>query len=66
MPDYILRTTITRGDEHDTIERLVRAANKARAIAHVVADTIKVDVATTEDAMRIASAGGALEVAEDE
>lgn len=61
MPDYLIRTQLNQ----DTGERIVRAKNKAQAIAHVVADTLKVDVATTDDAMRIAGAGGKLEIAKD-
>lgn len=73
-PDYVITTTIPDGptkftDEPQpgglTRERLVRAPNKARAIAHVVADTLTCEVATIDDAMRIASAGGKVEIAED-
>jgi hypothetical protein len=66
MPDYIIRTTITRGDEHDTTVRLVRAKNQAQALKHVVADTITIDAATTEDVMSVAAAGGALETAAED
>lgn len=67
MPDYLVRTLIAESPDRVPVqsERLVRAANKARAIAHVVADTIKVDVATSDDVMRVAKAGGEIEVARD-
>jgi hypothetical protein len=61
VPDYLIRTTIP-GDTPATRERIVSAKTKAQAIAHVVADTLTIEVATTSDAMRIAAAGGALEV----
>lgn len=62
MPDYLISVTIP-GDTPTTRERIVSAKTKAQAIAHVVADTVTAEVATTGDAMRIAAAGGKLEVA---
>lgn len=67
MPDYLVTTTATpkaADAKAVTTERLVRAPNQARAIAHVVNDTVTVTVALTEDAMRLAKAGVDLEVAE--
>lgn len=63
MPDYLI-TINPKSDERR--ERLVRASNKARAIAHVVADTLQVDVATTDDALRVGRAGGEVEVAKED
>lgn len=69
MKDFIIKTTIparTDGDEPAVRERLVRARNQAQAVKHVVLDTIQAGAATTEDAMRIASAGGKLELARND
>lgn len=63
MPDYLI--VIHPNDQDDRRERIVRAKNKAQAIAHVVADTLKVDVASTDDAMRIGRAGGEVETAKE-
>jgi hypothetical protein len=46
------------------IERLVRAKNEARAIAHVVKDTISIDRASTDDVIRLTQAGVKMEQAE--
>lgn len=59
MPDYIVK--ITAGES--TRERIVRAKNRAQAVAHVVGDSVKVDVAEGDDYMRIAAAGGKVEQA---
>ena len=61
MPDYLL--TIELNDEKK-LERLVRAKNEARALSHVVKDTVKVQRATTDDVIRVRDAGGVLEQAE--
>ncbi len=70
MPNYLVKTVYTGAPIDEAkpvvIERIVRASNKARAIAHVVADTLTVDVASIDDAMRIAAAGGKVEVAKGE
>jgi hypothetical protein len=71
VPDYLISTTIKvpeadRGEpkgDSTTTERLVRAKNEARAIAHVVADTVKVARASTDDVIRLSKAGVELEVA---
>lgn len=65
MPDYLLKTTVPTADHAKTVqrERIVRAKNEAAAIKHVVADTISVDRATVDDAMRLAPAGVKVEVA---
>jgi hypothetical protein len=67
MPDYCIRITAKPAEvEAPAIvtERLVRAKNEARAIAHVVKDTISVDRATIDDAMRLAKLNVEVEVAE--
>jgi hypothetical protein len=70
MPDYLITTALTAGPLEDrkpiVVERLVRAKNQAQAIKHVVADTLTVAVAGIDDAMRIASAGGKVEIAKEE
>ena len=59
MPDYLIKTIIPgRGDHfaepsHVTRERIIRAKNEAAAIKFVVADTITVDRATLDDAIRV-------------
>lgn len=40
-----------------TQTRLVRAANPSRALAHVVKDSIAVEVCTTDDAVALGAAG---------
>ena len=68
MPDYLITATIPgdglHGPDRDIPrkrERLVRARNRAAAVAHVVADTLEVRVADTDDVMRVAQAGGKVE-----
>lgn len=67
MPDYLIKIT-TAPPAADakpvTTERLVRAKKEAGALAHVVADVITVDRATTEDIIRLTQAGVKLESAE--
>ncbi len=65
MPDYLITTTIP-GETPTQRERIVRADNEAKALKHVVADTILVKRATIDDAMRLAGAGVKLEVAAEE
>lgn len=73
MPDYLITSTLKifkttaplETPETCKVERLVRAKNQASALKHVLADTITVESAGTEDAMRIAAAGGKLELAEE-
>jgi hypothetical protein len=61
MPDYIVK--ITAGET--TRERIVRAKNRAQAVNHVVGDSLKVDVASIDDAVRITQAGGKVEQASE-
>jgi len=66
MPDYLIRTTVPAADATKPAvqrERIVRAKNEAAAIKHVVSDTISVDRATVDDAMRLAPAGVKVETA---
>lgn len=63
MPDYLITHSL---DSDQKRTRIVRAKNRAQAIAHVVADSIKVDTATIDDAMRLAAAGGQVEQASGE
>ena len=64
MPDYIITITVPANGEPHTSERLVRAKNEAAALKHVVADTITVDRADTDDVIRLSKAGVELEKAE--
>jgi len=64
MPDYLIKVTTNRATEAATVERLVRAKNEARAIAHVSRDTIECDRASVDDVVRLTKAGVELEVAE--
>lgn len=70
MPDYkmTVTTSVLDSESRDagrqiTIERLVRAKNEARAVAHVVADTVKVERASVDDVVRLTKAGVELETA---
>jgi len=47
-----------------TTERLVRAKNEARAVAHVVKDTVAIERASVDDVVRLTKAGVELELAE--
>lgn len=65
MPDYrITVTTVAKLPEAQevTIERLIRAKNEARAIAHIVKDTITVERASVDDVVRLTKAGVDIEV----
>ena len=66
MPDYriLMKISETSTDGTHVVERLVRAKNEARALAHIVKDTISIDRATIDDAMRLAKAGVEVEQAE--
>ena len=48
MPDYLI--TIAGEPKR---ERIVRAKNEAQAIRHVIADTVTIDRATLDDAIRV-------------
>lgn len=67
MPDYWIRITAKPAEVESpaiTTQRLVRAKNEARAIAHVVKDTISVDRASVDDIVRLTKAGVEVEQAE--
>lgn len=63
MPDYLITTSI---DSDTSRTRIVRAKNQAQAIKHVVADTLRVAVASIDDAMKLAREGGAIETAKED
>jgi hypothetical protein len=48
-----------------SVTRIVKAKNEARAVAHVVGDTIVTSLAGPDDFMALAKAGGEIEVAEE-
>jgi hypothetical protein len=62
-PDYLIRTTIPDAEPR---ERLVRAKNQAQALKHVLTDTITIEAASIDDAMRIGAAGGTVEIAAED
>jgi hypothetical protein len=62
MPDYVV--TVTTDNGSTKVERLVRAKNEARAIAHVVMDSVTIERAKTDDIVRLAQAGVVVEQAE--
>lgn len=62
MPDYLIKISI---DSNTSRERIVRAKNRSQALAFAVADSIKVDVASIDDAVRITQAGGKVEQASE-
>ena len=69
MPHY---KVVIRGAEHpeesidrEDVTRIIEARNQARALAHVVADTITVSLAEPLDFMALANAGGSIETAKE-
>ena len=65
MPDYLVKTTVARMEAAGYVrERLVRAKNEARAVAHVVKDTVAIERASNDDIIRLTQAGVSMEVAE--
>lgn len=67
-PDYLITTIIPNAAPLGTPggsaavhkrERIIRAKNEAQAIRHVVADTVTIDRATLDDAIRV----GKIEIA---
>lgn len=50
MPDYLIITTL---DSDTKTERIIRAKNEAQAIRHIIADTVTIDRATLDDAIRV-------------
>lgn len=66
MPDYRIKLVVPI-DSKDTLtkERMVRAKNEARAIAHVVKDTVTCERLNIDDAIRLGTQGVEIEVASD-
>lgn len=64
MPHYLIN--VHPKEETVPVTRIVEAKNQARAIAHVVADTVKVRIATPQDFMTFAKGGGMIETVEEE
>ena len=69
MPDYRVKITHqpTRAEtvQEVAVERLVRAKNEARALAHVVKDTMQIERCNADDLIRLTKAGVEIEVAGD-
>lgn len=66
-PDYIVTVTAaSRVSSEDPVSEshLVRAKSQAQALAHVVAGSVHVALAGTDDIIRLAKAGVELEKAE--
>lgn len=63
MPHYTITVTPAKSDL--SVTRIVEAKNQARAVAHVVSDTVAVKLAEPGDFMALAKAGGEIEVAEE-
>jgi len=57
MPKYKITQTLVQGDDRHEVERLVDAKNKAQAIQHVAADSIKCETATDDDLIRLTKDG---------
>ena len=68
MPDYLVVTTIPTSPDKDAVlatkERLVRSKNEARAIAHVVQDTVYISRTSVDDVVRLTKSGAEVEIAE--
>jgi len=61
MPDY--HVTVTASKDHETVERIVRAKNEARALAWVAGDTITISRVSVDDLIRLTKAGVEVEQA---
>lgn len=64
MPHYLIN--VQPAQETVPVTRIVEAKNQARAIAHVVADTVRVRIATPQDYMTFSKGGGEIETAKEE
>jgi len=64
MPHY--RITVQPAKTDTAVTRIVDAKNQARAIAHVVADTVTCTLAEPADFMALAKAGGDIEMAKED
>lgn len=61
MPHYLINVAPAKSDL--SVTRIVEAKNQARAVAHVVSDTVSVKLAEPADFMALAKAGGEIEQA---
>lgn len=67
MPHYKFTITVPgEGDTKVTHVRAVEAKNEAKALKHVLANTIKVEPLSVPDAMKLAADGIELETADAE
>ncbi len=68
MPDYRITVSVpvATDKQFEKIERLVRAKNEARAIAHVVKDTVQIERCSADDLIRLTKAGVEIEVASEQ
>lgn len=64
MPHYLITVAPAKSDV--SVTRIVEAKNQARAIAHVVSDTVSVKLAEPGDFMALARANGEIEVAKED
>lgn len=62
MPHYTIQSK--KPDADNSTLRIVEAKNQARALSHVVEDTLTVRLAEPGDFMRLAKAAGEIEKAE--
>ena len=65
MPLYLIKQTLTEGGKNHVAERMVDAPNKARAVAHVAADTIEAESCEPKDIARLTKAGINIEAVAD-
>lgn len=65
MPYYKITTTIPADGEGQPVTRVraIDAKNEAKALKHVLADTVKVEALTVAEAMKLAQDGVKLEQA---
>lgn len=66
MPHYRITIKPTKAESAHDVVRIVEAKNQARAIAHVVEDTVFVKLAEPADFMALAKADGEIETAKEE
>ena len=70
MPDYRVKITHqpTSAEmlQEIAVERLVRAKNEARAIAHIVKDTMQIERCSADDLIRLTKLGIEVEQATEQ
>jgi hypothetical protein len=72
MPHYTITVQATKNVDnegepvHESVTRIIKAKNEARAIAFVVSDTLTSSLSTPDDFMMLARAGGEIEIAQEE